>query len=335
MTKRAGCVMKDLQSRREFLGRAAAVSAGIALGAPMPGAARPAAKLKTTDPKRALVTWFSQAGHTERIGKIVACRLIRAGLSVDHGDIRDVSLEGIAGYDLVVTGSPVYYFEAPDFLTARLEALTSIEGAAVASYSTYGGPGHNQHNTACDLLERLVDKGGVPVGMDTFGNMSTFAPTWSSGRIARVVKYRDRPNEATYRRARQFADGLLAAARAGTPVEVKRSITAFEAMKILNSRWWTKRMISRHEIDAGTCISCGLCEDRCPAGAITIARHLVDRDRCVACMGCVNLCPVQAHVMIFNGDRVYGFQELLRRQKIEIAEPEELRGDFCPAGGRR
>ncbi|TFH40466.1 MAG: hypothetical protein E4G96_07455 [Chrysiogenales bacterium] len=326
--------MKKVHTRRVFMKKALTVSAGLALSGVDTEAGPGGARIRTTDPKRALVVWFSQTGHTERIGRIVACRLMKGGLVVDSGDIRDFDLKGMSRYDLIVAGSPVYYFEAPHRITAGLESISSIKGTAVASYSTYGGPGHNQHNTAFDLLECLMKKGGAPVGIDSFGNMSTFAPTWSSGRVARIVKYKNLPNEATYARARNFADRVLASVRAEKVVRVKREITPFEAMKALNSRWWTKRMISRHVIDADACIACGLCEVKCPAGAISIADLRVDRDRCVACMGCVNLCPVQAHDMVFNGKRVYGFFSFMRRQGITIKEPAELLGGTCGGGAR-
>ncbi|MDO5042052.1 MAG: 4Fe-4S binding protein [Slackia sp.] len=47
--------------------------------------------------------------------------------------------------------------------------------------------------------------------------------------------------------------------------------------------------------DIDTCILCGICEKRCPTGAIKVAKKdgtwQIDRFRCVQCGTCVRECP--------------------------------------------
>ena len=47
--------------------------------------------------------------------------------------------------------------------------------------------------------------------------------------------------------------------------------------------------------DVDTCILCGICAKRCPAGAITVDRAArtweVDGFRCIQCFVCVRECP--------------------------------------------
>lgn len=49
------------------------------------------------------------------------------------------------------------------------------------------------------------------------------------------------------------------------------------------------------------CILCGICEKRCPSGAISVAKKegtwSIDRFRCVQCDTCVRECPKQALAM--------------------------------------
>ena len=279
---------------------------------------------KTKNPSRALVVWFSQTGHTERIGRLIAACWRKTGLNVDEGDIRDIRPAEFSSYDLIAAGSPVYYYDMAEPLRDWLNDIPQIEGTAVVSFATFGGPGHNQHNTACGILDILSRRGGVPAAMDTFGNMSTFAPTWSTGRTARILKYSHLPDENTYERVRAFSSGALDLIASGTVSEIDYEKTIFSVLKRFGTAEFTKKLARSHAINSETCVRCLMCEARCPARAIDISSYSVDRKKCIFCVGCVNLCPVGAHEMTFMGSRVYGFSEFLNKNGVVIREPEEL-----------
>ncbi|GHT70540.1 ferredoxin [Spirochaetia bacterium] len=42
---------------------------------------------------------------------------------------------------------------------------------------------------------------------------------------------------------------------------------------------------------SATCVSCGLCEKKCPAGCIDASAKRIDSERCVLCFSCTAVCP--------------------------------------------
>ncbi|MDO9262865.1 MAG: EFR1 family ferrodoxin [Desulfosalsimonadaceae bacterium] len=319
-----------MEDRRLFLKKSALTL--MTLSMPMvfsckTGATAATAKMNPKKPEKAVVFWYSQTGNTERAGRLIAETLKKNGLEVEACEYRDMDPASVANFDLIIAGSPVYYYDVPANFKKWLRALPGIEGIPCAAYVTFGGTGGNQHNTACTLLELLADKGGAPVGMETFGNMPTFAITWSSGNVDRVLKYRHLPNEDSFDKMRDFASRILSRVQEGKDFEIDKEVDFRDLIKSTPSIWSTKLFISRHTIDAEKCIECGACAKKCPVAAIDLSKHSVDTDRCIACLGCVNNCPVQAVDMAFMGKEVYGYTEFVRRNRIQVHLPKELKAD--------
>ena len=272
--------------------------------------------------KNGLVIWYSQAGNTERIGRAIATAWRKQGINVTACDYRNLDASKIQGFDIIAAGSPVFYYEVPENFRNWLKTIPAIEGVPVASFVTFGGAGGNQHNTACELLAIMADKGGVPAGMEKFSNMSTFAPTWSAGNGGRVLKYRHLPDQGTFSAARTFAESVLSNARAGTGIDVSGNFSFNNMIKGGTSIAFTKLLMTGHSIDAKKCIKCGTCVEKCPVDAIGPERDEVDTGKCIACFGCVNNCPVNAVKIRFAGKDVYGYNEFLKRNEVKVSEPE-------------
>lgn len=314
-----------MQTRKSFLARAfgsAAMASLPAYADDLLDASK--MKLKTKDPKKALVLWYSQAGHTERNGRLIGETLKKLGLAITALDMRACDESSMAGYDLIIVGTPVYYLDVPSNVREWLSQIPAIEGIPVAAFSTFGGPGDNQYNTAWYVLGLLAEKGGVPAGIATFGNMSTFAPTWSLGNDKRILKYKDRPNEEIYKQVREFARRVVTTVRGGILTDIPKEFYPADFLKGSIQVKFTKLMITRHAIDRSRCTKCGICAEKCPVGVISVSDYIIDRKGCIACMGCVNNCPVQAIDMAFLGKKVYGFNEFLKKNGIRIREPIEL-----------
>jgi ferredoxin/flavodoxin len=310
-----------MEDRRTFLKKSAL--SVLALSAPLATASKARAyhKMNSKKPQTAAVVWYSQTGNTERTGQFIANTLKKRGLKVDASEYRDFDKTALASYDLIVAGSPVYYYDVPSNFKQWLSTLPDISGIPSAAYVTFGGEGGNQHNTVCTLLELLTDKGGAPVGIKTFGNMSTFALTWSFGNEERVLEYKHLPDKDAYAAMGDYASSILERVHFNQPIEIEKDFDYREWFKSTPSIWTTKLFIFNHTIDKDKCIQCHTCTKKCPVGAIDLSKNYVDTDRCIACLGCVNNCPEQAFNMEFFGNKVYGFNEFVRRNHIEILRP--------------
>jgi ferredoxin len=237
------------------------------------------------------------------------------------GDIGAVDPADVGNYDLVVVGTPVFYYDVPENVKSWVASIPNLDGTAVASFATFGGDGGNQHNTAAELLKLLVKRGGTPVGMSTLGNMSTYAPTWSLGNEKRILKFSSLPDKTTYESVRKFAREILKNAEDGARCKVKKEFDINDLFRYLPVIWFSKLVTGTHTIDDQLCTKCEICVKHCPVGAIDLSRFSVDTKKCIACLGCVNNCPAGAVDMTFMGKKVYGFNEFLKRNKIKITAP--------------
>lgn len=66
-------------------------------------------------------------------------------------------------------------------------------------------------------------------------------------------------------------------------------------------REWQERTRGHVEIDVTSCITCGICQRKCPVNAITVDRGArtweIQRMQCVQCGACVDNCPKKCLTM--------------------------------------
>jgi ferredoxin/flavodoxin len=312
-----------MDTRRDFIKKTAIVGAALCLPVSLASkslAAYPA--LKTRDPKKVLVLWYSQTGQTRRYAKLIGCILKSKGLEVDARDMQTFDKNILPGYDFVIVGTPVFYYDIPANVSDWLKTIPSIAGTPVAAFVSFGGPEGNQHNASTHLLKLLADKGGAPVGRDAFRNIASYpTPKWDS---ANQISGQHLPNAATFDQARRFTTDTLERITRNETIPVSYELALREGLRTLPLVWLNKKAISKHTVDAEKCIGCETCVKKCPTKAINPAKQTVDRDKCLACFGCLNNCPADAVMMEYRGERLYGFPEYLKRNKITIMEPPEF-----------
>ncbi len=313
-----------METRRSFIKKSVIISAALCLPVAVTRESQAAyPDLKTRNPKKALVLWYSQTGQTRRYARLIGCILQGRGLVVDVRDMQEFDKSGMANYDLIVVGTPTFYYDTPANVADWLKTIPAIPVTPVAAFVSFGGPEGNQHNASTHVLKLLVEKGGIPVGRDAFRNIPSYpTPKWNN---PQQISGQHLPDAATYDQVRRFAATFMEKIARNEPIFVGYEMALREGLRVLPLVWLNKKAISKHTVDAARCIGCQTCVRKCPTKAINPSRQTVDREKCLACFGCLNNCPASAVVMEYRGERLYGFPEYLRRNKIVILEPPELK----------
>ena len=312
-----------MDTRRNFIKKSAIVGAALCFPVYLTRESQAAyPDLKTRNPKKALILWYSQTGQTRRYARLIGCILKGKDFTVDAHEIQEIDKNLLPGYDLIIIGTPVFYYDTPSNISEWLKTIPSIKGTPVAAFVSFGGPEGNQHNASCHILKLLANKGGVPVGRDAFRNIPSYpTPSWNT---PQQISGQHLPNAATYDQVRRFTADILERITRGETISIGYEIAMREGLRALPLVWLNKKAISKHTVDAQKCIGCVTCVRKCPTKAINPLRQTVDRDKCLACFGCLNNCPADAVVMEYRGERLYGFPEYLKRNKITIMEPPEF-----------
>ena len=318
-----------MEDRRSFLRKCAAATLAFSIPG-LPGCTG-SAKISSQDPmkagtiNKALVTWYSQTGYTERHGRLIAKTLEAEGIKVTSSELRHVDNKTINDHQLIIIGSPVFYYDTPEFVKKWMATLPTITGMPVASYVTFGGPEGNQHNAACSIIEGLVDKGGVPIAINSFMNMGTYPPVWSGEKVKEHTwNTRHLPDASTYQRVRDYAKYIISQVKVGQRAEFSKTMNMREFSTLFGPIWWTKRSIAQHYIIKDKCIECGTCADKCPVDGIDLANFTLDRESCVLCFGCLNNCPAQAIYIEYNGRQLIGYLDFMKAHNLKVKLPQEL-----------
>ncbi len=78
---------------------------------------------------------------------------------------------------------------------------------------------------------------------------------------------------------------------------ISRSVLSRPATRLypFEKRPFFKATRGAVSIDMDKCILCGICQKRCPTGAITVTKAAknwqINRLRCISCAACVDACP--------------------------------------------
>ncbi|MCP3944087.1 MAG: hypothetical protein GY710_21775 [Desulfobacteraceae bacterium] len=282
--------------------------------------------MKSGQVGKALVLWYSQTGHTQRCGMVLAKELAQKGLVVESCDIRDFQKEQILNFDLLVLGAPVFYYDIPDYVKDFIKGLPDLNGVPVASYVTFGGPEGNQDNANYSILQLLSEKNGVPLAINSFRTLSSFPLAWSQDKVSeKTWNARYLPDENTFGEVRNYAGFIIDQVKENQPGVFVKKLTLRECSTFFGPEWWTKLLVKKHYIIKKNCVQCGECVEKCPVNAIDPAQYYVDTAACVLCFGCVNNCEYQAVHMEYSKETIIGFKQFLEQHDIKLYMPGELK----------
>lgn len=235
-----------------------------------------------------MIFYFSATGNSRYVAERIA------SATDDHlVSLRDAVRSRLYQFDVsqekrIGFVAPTYYYGLPSILNFFLEKLrlTGYQDQYVYLVLTCGG----STGDAAGQMGRLLKKKGVTLSAQ-FGipMVSNYIPL---EKMEPQEKIEQRLDEAE-----EYIDEARRAIRAKGIGDYNRcqgtlpgALTAAAYPLYLRGRS-TKPFLVTDE-----CISCGLCQEICPCGAITLTegRPAWTKPQCVRCLGCLHRCPARA-----------------------------------------
>lgn len=241
------------------------------------------------DLQKVYAVYFSPTGTTERAVIAAAKGTGLPGARIDLTPFkgRQMYRRSFNKNEVVVVGLPVYNGRLPGKIETFFSALTGNQTPAIAMV-VYGN--RDYEDALIELKVRLEERGFKVIAAAAFIGQHTFSKNIAEGR----------PNEDDLLIAREFGRKAVAGidkAMAGT-LTVKGNYPyvrePFDPIQLTGEyTGWAQ---------VGTtadCSLCGLCEESCPWGAITIDDNvLINYAKCMRCFRCIRVCPSRAKKVI-------------------------------------
>lgn len=215
--------------------------------------------------------FFSPTGGTKTVAGLFAEQLGAPDACTDitvHAEAKTFTAD-----DRLLLFFPVYGGRVPEPCLARVRALRATD-TPVTLVAVFG------NRAVDDALLEMRDT-LAPLGFRVVAAAEVIAPHSINTDIAAGrPDASDRAKIAAF--CAQLASKLAEDAPAGITVPGNKPYCDYNGLPLKPT--------------AGLrCISCGLCADNCPAGAIPKdAPKKVDKRKCISCMRCIQICPQTA-----------------------------------------
>lgn len=220
---------------------------------------------------------FSPTGGTAKVAQALTsawpeCR------TVDLSDnIQDYSRYIFTPEDVCFLSFPVYEGRVPKIVLDRVGAMTA-GGAQMVLAAVFG-------NRSID--DALLEGKDAALRMG-FRPVAALQAVAAHSILTSIAV--GRPDEEDIAQLQEFSRRLHAALSAGGSLPL---------VEVPGQRpYFTANGTIIPPVANDNCISCGLCAEKCPVGAISTADLKgSDKEKCICCMRCVSICPVQARAM--------------------------------------
>ncbi len=237
------------------------------------------------------VAYLSPAGSTRNVAETIADEVERQGRRADLQDLAGPEpsvggiYEALAPGDLLFVGSPTYALHPVPSVMEFLAGLPAVPGAFAVPFVTYGVV--TSGVALLDMARALAVRGlGVLGGIKVPALHSLL---WQ----AEAPLGAGHPGEEDTGRIREFVREVLKKDPEASPLppetldyqgEKVKAAAAESGLHVL------KAMFPPLALDPEACTQCGVCEESCPVGNISLSPDPVFGDRCILCFNCVRLC---------------------------------------------
>jgi ferredoxin len=235
-----------------------------------------------------MIFYFSATGNSkyaaERIAAATDDHLIFLRDAVRSRSYRyDVSREQRIGFVV-----PTYFYGLPSILTFFLEKLqlSGYRDQYVYLVLTCGGSTGNAAGQMAKLLKKKDIALSAQFGVRMVDNYVPLGQIADEASAAQKLDLAELPIDDACRAIRAKGIGDYNRFR-GVAAEL---FTAVAYPLYAHGR------STRPFVVTDECISCGLCQEICPCGAITLSggKPAWTKSKCVQCLGCLHRCPTQA-----------------------------------------
>lgn len=212
---------------------------------------------------------FSPTGGTEKVTDILCkefgTEVTTVDLSAQNFETCSITDDGIA-----VIAMPSFGGRAPKTAIDRLKAIKAIGNKAIV-VAVYGN--REQEDTLIEMADVATECGFDIIAAIAAVAEHSIAHQYAAGR----------PDQADADQLGTFAN------------EIKTKLTEVSALQIPGNRPYKKPGAGMVPKTNSFCVSCGLCAEKCPVGAIDKADpKKTDKTVCINCMRCVAICPKNA-----------------------------------------